>query len=261
MHYNGCLLFEPIKPIVQAIYICDKYFYLDPILDHYKNESSYGILLVSGERAICGQIIKSGTHIQTKIINEIKVRLQKRHNKGGQSAPRFGRIRQEIEEHYVKDVATMAINSYMKDNCSQCIVSSIIIAGPAELKHKVEKHPVYTQYLKDITIRSIDIDTVDSSAILTIYERSVDDFNKCDQSDSIALLDKIKTMMTNADDKLIFGFKEVCENLEQCMVEQLLISSSSDKIDIINHLNTYGCVIEVFDLDSMGIDMVGIKYY
>jgi peptide subunit release factor 1 (eRF1) len=60
----------------------------------YKDNTIFGIMLISGSTTHCYKVIKSGTYTDIQFINHKNVRLQKRQRKGGQSSQRIGRIRQ-----------------------------------------------------------------------------------------------------------------------------------------------------------------------
>lgn len=264
IRYNGAILFEPIKPINESYYLCDKRFYLDPILEMYKTdlEQSIGIFLISGNRSIFYQLIKTGSHIETKILADTKVKLQKRQKKGGQSAQRIGRIRQQKESRYIDKIIEMAINVYLKENCTKYLISSIVLGGPAELKYSVRKHAEYKKYFDNMTVNIVDTPELNETTIHNVYEKSSTELCTEGNKETSMVIEKIKDMMTDANEKLVFGQNEVLENLKNCMLETILINDKQ-YVDMVNHLNTYGCKVLV-NTKSIGvddIDIIGIRYY
>ena len=82
--------------------------------------------------------------------------------RGGQSAPRFARIRQEKRHNYITKVAETAVQLFITSD--QVNVSGLILAGSAELKTELSKSdmfdPVsfllpYYDYLKIIFIKML----------------------------------------------------------------------------------------------------------
>lgn len=262
--YNGVILFEPIKPINKSYYLCDKRFYLDPILEMYKKdqEQSIGIFIISGNRSILYQLIKTGSHVETRVLADTKVKLQKRQKKGGQSAQRIGRIRQEKESRYIDKIIEMASSVYLKEHCTKYLISSIVLGGPAELKYSVRKHPEYIKYFDNMTVKIVDTPELNENTVHDVYEKSMYELALEKDKDTIEIIDKIKDMMRDADERLVFGQNEVFENLENCMLETILINNQQ-YTNTVNHLNTYGCKVFIIDgnigMDDIGI--VGIKWY
>ena len=266
LNYHESILIVPPKKINQSYYRCDKKFHLDPILEMYKRETSFGIVLVSGERSICYKVIKCGAHTEIKVIADTSVNLQKRQRKGGQSAQRIGRIRQEKEDSYVKKVSNMVVESYMKNNKTEYSIEGIVFAGPSLLKNKVRTHSLTIQYLDSRVLKIVDTPEIQDSTVWEVYEKCLEEFATAEDKETVELIGTIKDMMINGIDKLTFGQKEMIIGLENCMLETLLISSDSNEElkKQINKLNSYDCnVIEVepLKMHSLGVDMVGIKWY
>ncbi len=232
----------------------------------FREEICYGIVLVSGDRSICSLVTKSGDHIQIKTLGDIDTKLQKRQKKGGQSAPRFGRIRQEKEDIYVNKVADMVCKSYMKNNNTEYAVTGILIGGPANLKNRVREHPLVVQYLDKIILKVIDTTEIHDGLVNDIYDTNEYIFMQNDEKESVTVLDKIKDLMRVADDKLLFGFQEIVDEMKACMVASVIISEGIPEVqkEEIRKLNTYGCTITEIKkglMKGLGIDIVGIRFY
>jgi len=102
--YNDAsiIIYSP-KKIIKSYYRCDKRFHLDEILDMYSDSYvNYGIVLISGNAYRCYLLCVGTSHREFKLLNSDTIHLQKTKKKGGQSAPRFERIRQEKKHHYTK---------------------------------------------------------------------------------------------------------------------------------------------------------------
>ena len=64
------------------------------------DESVYGVIVIDGKGTLFANIGGGATDI----LHKMTVDLPNKHNKGGQSAPRFGRLRQERRHNYLTKV-------------------------------------------------------------------------------------------------------------------------------------------------------------
>ena len=260
---SNSIIFEPPKKITTMYYRCSKKFIIDKIVDMYLDEYKYGIVLISGSGYMFFNLIKTGSHIE--IVNLLKdtIKLQKRQKKGGQSAQRIGRCREEKEHNYVKKVSEKMINTYITDNIIN--VRGIIVAGPAEMKKKVVEYSETKKFLGSKILKIVDTVEIDENVIWSIYEKCLNELATDSEKESIKLIEEIKKLMLGANDKVVFG-PEVFDNLKMCSLEKVLISSDIplEQKEAIYKLGKYGCeIIEASpaNIKSIGIDIIGIKYY
>lgn len=66
--YNGAVLFEPLKKIDRSDFVCQNKFYLQPVLDMFKRETLFGVVLISGKEAQMYKITISGQHREAKLL-------------------------------------------------------------------------------------------------------------------------------------------------------------------------------------------------
>ena len=268
--YNGSILFEPIKRINESYYICNKKFHLDNILNMYNTDISFGIVLISGSKSICYKLIKSCSaskttgrdHIDINNINEINVKLQKRQKKGGQSAQRIGRLRDEKENIYIQKILSMISKSYIKNNNTECDIKGIVLAGPAELKHKVKSSDIFKKYFDKLLLKVVNTSNIDNNTVYKVYDMCVEEFATKEELKTVKLINKIKELIRNSPNKLVFGYQEVIDGLDTSMLKSILIESSMKKSekDEIYKLNLYGCDIKEAK-HSLGINFIGIKWF
>lgn len=226
---NKCILIEPPKPISKFIYLCDKKFHSELIKDLFENHKRYGVVIISGQMTkfyeICGTEIKH--------LDKEKVRLSKKQRKGGQSAQRFGRIREGEINKYIALISDDIDEIYIDDN-DLPEIEAIVIAGNGEKKDLLLKdlHPK----LKPI------------AHILTITEKD-DIYNIKEKCDDIVLsdlgkeeleeLNKFMELIEKMSLVVIYGKKEVEKMLVNNMLKKLLIHKKEvkdDKIKIIENL-------------------------
>ncbi|MEM3791104.1 MAG: peptide chain release factor aRF-1 [Candidatus Micrarchaeaceae archaeon] len=123
---------EPPHPLKVNIYRCDSTFLLDPLEEMLSIRESYVLLVMDGREATVATM--RGSHIQ----------IVKRHNstahakvkKGGQSARRYERLREESIEDYYKRVSETINSLFEQNNFS---FQGLIIGGPGPAKEDFSK--------------------------------------------------------------------------------------------------------------------------
>jgi peptide subunit release factor 1 (eRF1) len=259
-------MFEPPKRITTLYYRCSKRFILDKIADMYLDETKYGVVLIAGNGYMFYEVVKSGSHVEINLLYDDEVRLQKKQGRGGSSAARFERTRQEKELWYIKGISEKMVNTFMTNNNTELTVRGLIIGGPAQLKHKVIELPLTQQMFGKHIMKVIDTPEINGNIIWDIYERCSQELADDADKDAIKLVDQIKTLMMSADDRLVYGITEVTSGLKECALQKLLISSnlSDETKKTLHNLNTYGCEIiesNPNNFRSIGVDSIGIRWY
>lgn len=232
----------------------------------YKNQDDnvqYGVTLITGDKCKCAIVTinknKPTEIIDYKIIQKSKHQLQKKQKKGGQSAQRFGRIRLEIEDHCIDRISDQLVNSYYHDNNTRCSIIGLILVGSAELKNKVVKTSKFAQYFQNYlcgVVNSGETEITNNliqETIPLVQDKIFMEYN--------LYLEEIKSAMTNADDKLVFGV-DIMKNLYENNLEKLYVGDNENNEEIF--ANKGSCEIIVLPsalLESIGLNMAGFKYY
>jgi peptide chain release factor subunit 1 len=83
------LILEPVQPIKHFLYKCDNKFHVEELQAMFDVHDKYGFIIIDGEgtlfASVCGSTIE--------ILHKYTTTLPKKHGMGGQSAPRFQRLR------------------------------------------------------------------------------------------------------------------------------------------------------------------------
>jgi peptide chain release factor subunit 1 len=93
--------FEPFKPINTSLYLCDNKFHVEALSELLESDSSFGFIIMDGNGALFGTL----TGNTREILHKVQVDLPKKHGRGGQSALRFARLREEKRHNYVRKVS------------------------------------------------------------------------------------------------------------------------------------------------------------
>ena len=81
--------------------------------------------------------------------------LPKKHGRGGQSANRFARLREEKRHAYVKKVAELAVQNFITDN--KCNVKGIVMAGSADFKTVIQESDLFDLRLRAVIVATFDV--------------------------------------------------------------------------------------------------------
>eukprot|EP01119_Soliformovum_irregulare_P018967 TRINITY_DN5921_c0_g1_i1.p1 TRINITY_DN5921_c0_g1~~TRINITY_DN5921_c0_g1_i1.p1 ORF type:complete len:300 (+),score=101.03 TRINITY_DN5921_c0_g1_i1:451-1350(+) len=100
-----------------------------------ESDQKFGFIIIDGSgvlfATVCGR--------QQTILSRWGVTLPKKHGRGGQSALRFSRLRNEARANYVTKAKEMAVNHFIDPSTSRCNVAGIVLAGSADFKEVLKQ--------------------------------------------------------------------------------------------------------------------------
>lgn len=123
----------------------------------FDDDNVLGVCLISGKDLFIYRVTISGSHIDSTLVKKLDIMLVNKHNKGGQSSARFGRIADIIRNKYVTITAETIVPTFMYDNNTKCNVSKIILAGPGDMKREVANEQLFEQFLSKYLYKIINI--------------------------------------------------------------------------------------------------------
>merc|ERR1719498_2246319 len=142
----------PFKPPQAFVYDASNRFQsrvLNYLLD---DDEKFGFIIVDGNGALFATL---QGNVRT-ILQKISVELPKKHGRGGQSANRFARIREEKRLNYVKKVAQLASQNFIGPDAMPK-VKGIVMAGSADFKTVIGQSDAFDKRLQSIVIATYDI--------------------------------------------------------------------------------------------------------
>jgi len=119
---------EPHRPINTSLYYCDNKFHVDALRDLLESDEKFGFIIMDGSGCLFATLSGNTREVLSKFL----VDLPKKHGRGGQSALRFARLRMEKRHNYVRKVAEIAVQLFIKDDVPN--VTGLILAGLADFK-------------------------------------------------------------------------------------------------------------------------------
>lgn len=256
------IVFEPPKKLNKSFYICDRKFFVDEIIEMYSaNDICFGVIFFSGNGYDIYKVIKSGNFFENKKILTKNIKLPNQHKTGGQSALRFSRIRDEFIHNYITMSAEHIVSIFMSKNNTICNINGLIIAGSGQIKHKLLEHELMVKYLKNKVIDIIDTPEITSDTINDILMKAKTIFSNYDNKKYNNVLDEIKNLIATNSDILVFGIKDIIDELS--MIKTVYIDTEDSNINIIKEsIDKINKKCELIVIPNMrDIKIVGIKFY
>jgi peptide chain release factor subunit 1 len=125
---------EPLKPLRTGMYYCDGKFHVDALLAQLNDDIVYGFVILDGGG--CHMYLVSGDSYNL-VWKHGDPALPKKHGRGGQSAPRFGRLRQIARAAWISIVAKQLNVVFTDKSTGNVNVAGIVLCGSGELKQQL----------------------------------------------------------------------------------------------------------------------------
>ena len=141
----------PFRPINIFTYKCQNNFHTEPLLSLLEDDDKFGFIIIDGN----GVLFATLQGNNKEILQRMPVQLPKKHGRGGQSAVRFARLREEKRHLYIVKCCELASQNFLSDNKAN--VRGIVIAGSADLKFVMQQSDHFDPRLKNIIITTVDV--------------------------------------------------------------------------------------------------------
>jgi len=161
--------FEPHKPIStyaplhsllefvfnpssrSSLYLCDNKFHTEALSELLESDSRFGFIVMDGNGTLFGTLAGN----TREVIHKFTVDLPKKHGRGGQSALRFSRLRDEKRHNYVRKVAELAVQHFITND--KVNVTGLVLAGSADFKTELSQSDMFDQRLAAKVIKVVDV--------------------------------------------------------------------------------------------------------
>lgn len=254
---TNCYLFLPPHPIKKFYYRCDRKFHLDDLIKLYEEHDNYAIVLISGKRS---EFYLHNAN-STKFLKGLDESLPNQHKTGGQSAPRFGRIRDEKIGWYAKKIAEIMSQFYVKNGKIVC--KGLVIAGPAEMKDLVCEHELFAKYFAKYLLKVVTISEITDQSIYQVIQLAADVLGS--ESSDKELVNDFEAKLADPSwiDLIIFGSKEVLTAFEKGELKEIYVGEKSVHKEFIlkSAVKTKIHIVKSIEFSGKFGELIGIKYY
>ena len=209
---------KPVKTINTSLYLCDNKFHTDILLSLLEKDEKTGFIIIDGKGLLIGQL--NGN--KREILVKLSVSLPKKHGRGGQSAARFGRIRVEKRNLFLKKIAELSSQYFIPDG-QKPIIQGLIIGGSSEFKNELNSSELLDEKLRTRIYQTIDLSYGGEAG----FNQAID-FCSSILSD-IKFVKEKKLLqfyfdeITKDSGKYIYGFTETIDMLASGVIEKLII--------------------------------------
>jgi len=134
-----------------SLYLCDNKFHTEALSELLESDSRFGFIVMDGNGTLFGTLAGN----TREVIHKFTVDLPKKHGRGGQSALRFSRLRDEKRHNYVRKVAELAVQHFITND--KVNVTGLVLAGSADFKTELSQSDMFDPRLAAKVIKVVDV--------------------------------------------------------------------------------------------------------
>jgi peptide chain release factor subunit 1 len=209
--------FEPFKPINTSLYLCDNKFHTEALSELLESDQKFGFIIMDGNGALFGTL--SGN--TREVVQKFSVDLPKKHGRGGQSALRFARLREEKRHNYVRKVAELAVQNYITND--KVNVAGLILAGSADFKNDLNQSDMFDQRLVAKVIKVVDVSYGGENGFNQAIELSSETLSNVKFIQEKKLINAYFDEISQDTGKVCYGIDDTLKALELGACETLIV--------------------------------------
>jgi len=214
---------EPPIPLRQRLYRCDKEFVVEPLAEMIDDVNVFG-LVVMDKREGNIALLKGKTIIPLKKANSA---VPGKTRAGGQSAPRFERLRDGAAKQFFKKIANMMKEEFL-DNTE---IKGVIVGGPGHTKNEFVEGNYITDQVKRKIIAIKDLSYTGDFGLQELLDKSDDVLAEEEVIEEKKIMQKFFNLLAKTPGTVNYGKDHVMTDLKMGVVETLLLSESlSDEV-------------------------------
>ena len=214
--------FEPFKPINTSLYLCDNKFHTEALSELLESDQKFGFIVMDGNGALFGTL--SGN--TRDIVHKFSVDLPKKHGRGGQSALRFARLREEKRHNYVRKVAELAVQNFITND--KINVAGLILAGSADFKNDLNQSDMFDGRLQTKVIKVVDVSYGGENGFNQAIELASETLGNVKFIQEKKLINKYFDEISQDTGKVCYGIDDTMKALELGAAETLIVYENLD---------------------------------
>lgn len=214
--------FEPHKPINTSLYLCDNKFHTEALQELLESDSKFGFIVMDGNGTLFGTVAGN----TREVIHKFTVDLPKKHGRGGQSALRFARLRDEKRHNYVRKVAELAVQHFI--TADKVNVTGLVLAGSADFKTELSLSDMFDQRLAAKIIKVVDVSYGGENGFNQAIELAAESLANVKFVQEKKLIQKYFDEISQDTGKYCFGIEDTLKALELGAVETLIVWENMD---------------------------------
>src|SRR5271157_2098 len=220
-----CTIIEPPEPLNLYMYRCSSNFELEPLKQMLEEKFVYGLLVLDKREAYWGFL--RGNRIEP--MGGANSTVPGKMRKGGQSAARFGRLREiAIDEFYTKvGERSSAIFLAEKDFFER--FKGLLIGGPSPTKEEFEAGNFLHHEVQKKIIGLFDVAYTNEDGLPELVDAAKDALSGMEVVKEKSLMERFLKELVKDNGLAAYGEESIRKNLEVGAVDTLLLSSNLRK--------------------------------
>lgn len=214
--------FEPHKPINTSLYLCDNKFHTEALQELLESDSKFGFIVMDGNGTLFGTVAGN----TREVIHKFTVDLPKKHGRGGQSALRFARLRDEKRHNYVRKVAELAVQHFITND--KVNVTGLVLAGSADFKTELSQSDMFDQRLVAKVIKVVDVSYGGENGFNQAIELAAESLANVKFVQEKKLIQRYFDEISQDTGKYCFGIDDTLKGLDLGAVETLIVWENLD---------------------------------
>lgn len=215
---------EPYKPINTSLYLCDNKFHTEALSELLEADDKFGFIVMDGQGTLFGLL--SGN--SRTVLHKFTVDLPKKHGRGGQSALRFARLREEKRHNYVRKVAEVAVQNFITND--KVNVKGLVLAGSADFKTDLNKSELFDPRLAAAVVSIVDISYGGENGFNQAIELSSEALSNVKFVQEKKLLDNYFDQISQDTGKFCYGIDDTLKALDLGAVDILIVFESLNTV-------------------------------
>jgi len=161
-----------------------------------------------------------------EVIHKFTVDLPKKHGRGGQSALRFSRLRDEKRHNYVRKVAELAVQHFIVND--KVNVTGLVLAGSADFKTELSQSDMFDPRLVAKVIKVVDVSYGGENGFNQAIELAAESLANVKFVQEKRLIQKYFDEISQDSGKYCYGIADTLKALELGAVETLIVWENLD---------------------------------
>ena len=220
-----CTIIDPPEPLNLYMYRCSSNFELAPLQQMLEEKIVYGLLVLDRREAYWGFL--RGNRIEP--IGGATSTVPGKQRKGGQSAARFGRLREiAINEFYTK-VGERSSAIYLTEKDFFERFKGVLIGGPSPTKEEFEAGDYLHHEIQKRIIGLFDVSYTNESGLRELVGAAKDALKGMEVVKEKSFMDRFLKELVKDDGLAAYGEESIRKNLELGSVDTLLLSGNLRK--------------------------------
>ena len=230
-----CTIIEPPEPLNLYMYRCSSNFELAPLLQMLEEKYVYGLLVLDKREAYWGFL--RGNRIEA--VNGANSTVPGKMRKGGQSAARFGRLREIAIDEFDTKIGERSSAIFLAEKDYFQRFKGVLIGGPSPTKEEFEKGAYLHHEVQKRIIGLFDVAYTNEDGLSELVDAAKDALKGMTVIKEKAFMERFLKELVKDDGLAAYGEESIRHNLEIGAVDILLLSGRLRKSRL--HIRCQNC--------------------